>query len=122
MVATSDPVVAFAQVDAALLVGAFPRKEGQERKDLLKANANIFKIHGNALDTVAKKSVRILVVGNPANTNCWIARHYAPTLRDANFSCLTRLDQNRAYAQVNFRTAELVFSLLKNANSAFHCR
>lgn len=99
-IATSDPQVAFAQIDVALLVGAFPRKEGQERKDLLKANASIFKVHGQALDTVAKKSVRVLVVGNPANTNCWIARHYAPSLQDCNFSCLTRLDQNRAYAQV----------------------
>lgn len=101
VIATSDPQVAFAGIDAALLVGAFPRKEGQERKDLLKANATIFKVHGHALDTVAKKSVRVVVVGNPANTNCWIARHYAPSLSDANFSCLTRLDQNRAYAQVS---------------------
>lgn len=103
VVTTSNPDEAFAQIDVALLVGAFPRKEGQERKDLLKANASIFKVHGNALDTLAKKSVRVLVVGNPANTNCWIARHYAPSLKDENFSCLTRLDQNRGYAQVAAR-------------------
>jgi malate dehydrogenase len=109
VITTSNADEAFAQIDVALLVGAFPRKEGQERKDLLKANAAIFKIHGHALDTVAKKSVRVLVVGNPANTNCWIARHYAPSLKDENFSCLTRLDQNRGYAQVRSYSRPLCY-------------
>lgn len=96
---TSDPVAAFKDVDAAILVGAMPRKEGMERKDLLKANVKIFKVQGQALDQHAKKTVKVLVVGNPANTNALICRKYAPSIPSENFSCLTRLDQNRAVAQ-----------------------
>ncbi|XP_022085982.1 malate dehydrogenase, cytoplasmic-like [Acanthaster planci] len=100
VVATDDYSVAFKDVDAAILVGAMPRKEGMERKDLLKANARIFEGQGKVIDQVAKKTVKILVVGNPANTNCLITKTCAPSIPPANFSCLTRLDQNRAQFQV----------------------
>jgi malate dehydrogenase len=100
VVATDQEAVAFKDIDVALLVGAMPRKEGMERKDLLAANVKIFKSQGQALDTHAKKSVKVLVVGNPANTNCYIACKYAPSIPPQNFSCLTRLDHNRAKAQV----------------------
>ncbi|KJE91236.1 cytosolic malate dehydrogenase A [Capsaspora owczarzaki ATCC 30864] len=101
--ATSDPKVAFNNADAAILVGAMPRKEGMERKDLLRANAKIFKEQGDALNTVAKPSVKILVVGNPANTNALITLLHATSLPKENFSALTRLDHNRAIAQVALR-------------------
>lgn len=97
---TADPMVAFKDCDVAILVGAMPRKEGMQRKDLLKANAAIFKTQGEALDKVAKKSVKILVVGNPANTNAFLAKHYAPSLPAKNFTALTRLDENRAKSQI----------------------
>ncbi|KAL6052193.1 Malate dehydrogenase, cytoplasmic [Balamuthia mandrillaris] len=100
VVATSDPAEAFKEVDYAILVGAMPRKEGMERKDLLKANCGIFKVQGKALNDFAKKSVKVLVVGNPANTNCLIAATSAPDLPREAFSCLTRLDHNRAKAQI----------------------
>jgi malate dehydrogenase len=100
VVATDDPNVAFNDVDAAFMLGAMPRKEGMERKDLLKANVRIFKAQGQAIDQLAKKSVRVVVVGNPANTNACILSKYAPTIPKENFSCLTRLDQNRAQAQI----------------------
>lgn len=100
VVCTSDVNAAFKDIDAALLVGAMPRREGMERKDLLKANVKIFKAQGQALDTQAKKTVKVLVVGNPANTNAYICRKFAPSIPTENFSCLTRLDQNRAQAQV----------------------
>lgn len=100
VVATDDPNVAFKDVDAAFMVGAMPRKEGMERKDLLAANVKIFKAQGGALDNFAKKSVKVLVVGNPANTNALICSHYAPTIPKENFSAMTRLDQNRASAQI----------------------
>uniref|UniRef100_A0A3Q3KAI5 Malate dehydrogenase n=1 Tax=Monopterus albus TaxID=43700 RepID=A0A3Q3KAI5_MONAL len=90
-------------VDAAILVGSMPRKEGMERKDLLKANVAIFKSQGAALEKYAKKSVKVLVVGNPANTNCLIAAKSAPSIPKENFSCLTRLDHNRARSQVAIR-------------------
>jgi len=99
-VATDDPNVAFKDIDAAFLVGAMPRKEGMERKDLLAANVKIFKVQGEALDKFAKKSVKVLVVGNPANTNALICSHYAPSIPKENFSAMTRLDQNRAAAQL----------------------
>merc|ERR1719369_782879 len=91
---------AFAGVDYALLVGAMPRREGMERKDLLAANVKIFKSQGEALDQHAKKSVKILVVGNPANTNALMCSHYAPSIPKENFSAMTRLDHNRASAQL----------------------
>jgi len=103
VVATSDVAVSFNNIDVAILVGAMPRKEGMERKDLLKANAKIFEVQGKALDQYAKKSVKVLVVGNPANTNCLIASKCAPSIPKENFTCLTRLDQNRAVSQVAMR-------------------
>ena len=101
VIPTADPAVGFKDVDAAFLVGAMPRKEGMERKDLLAANVKIFKAQGQALDQHAKKTVKVLVVGNPANTNALICSKYAPSIPPANFSAMTRLDQNRAQAQVH---------------------
>jgi len=100
VVATADPKEGFDRVDYALLVGAMPRKEGMERKDLLKANCGIFKVQGKALNDHASRNVKILVVGNPANTNCLIAALSAPDIPKENFSCLTRLDHNRAKIQI----------------------
>merc|ERR1712240_896992 len=100
VVATADPNVAFKDADAAFMVGAMPRKEGMERKDLLACNVKFFKVQGQALDQFAKKSVKVLVVGNPANTNAIIMQYYAPTIPKENFSAMTRLDQNRAAAQL----------------------
>jgi malate dehydrogenase len=100
---TDNEEQAFKDVDVALFVGAMPRKEGMERKDLLSANVKIFKSQGTALDKFAKKTVKSLVVGNPANTNCYILAHYAPSIPRENFSCLTRLDHNRAKAQIASR-------------------
>lgn len=100
VIPTADPAVGFKDVDAAFLVGAMPRREGMERKDLLAANVKIFKAQGQALDQHAKKAVKVLVVGNPANTNALICSKYAPSIPPANFSAMTRLDQNRAQAQI----------------------
>jgi len=104
VVCTDQEAVAFKDIDIAILVGAMPRKEGMERKDLLAANVRIFKSQGTALETHAKKTVKILVVGNPANTNCLVASKYAPSIPAENFSCLTRLDHNRAKGQVALKT------------------
>ncbi|XP_068606757.1 malate dehydrogenase, cytoplasmic-like isoform X2 [Brachionichthys hirsutus] len=103
VIPTDKVEVGFKDVDAAILVGSMPRKEGMERKDLLKANVAIFKTQGGALEKHAKKTVKVLVVGNPANTNCLIASKSAPSIPKENFSCLTRLDHNRASAQVAMR-------------------
>ncbi|KAG7463063.1 hypothetical protein MATL_G00191460 [Megalops atlanticus] len=103
VIPTDQEEVAFKDLDAAILVGSMPRKEGMERKDLLKANVAIFKSQGAALDKYAKKTVKVLVVGNPANTNCLIAAKSAPSIPKENFSCLTRLDHNRARSQVAMR-------------------
>jgi malate dehydrogenase len=100
VVATTSVEEAFKDVDYALLVGAFPRKEGMERKDLLLKNAAIFKEQGAALDKFAKKTVKVVVVGNPANTNAYLAMTNAPSIPRENFSALTRLDHNRAKAQI----------------------
>merc|ERR1712003_204588 len=100
LTATCDQTAAFTDIDVAVLVGAFPRRPGMERKDMLEKNAEIFQAQGKLLDTVAKKTVKVLVVGNPANTNALIAQKYAPTIPKENFSALTRLDQNRATAQI----------------------
>lgn len=100
VVPTTDPKVAFKDVAAAFLVGAMPRKEGMERKDLLSANVKIFKEQGKALDSLARKDVKVLVVGNPANTNALVCSHYAPSIPRENFTAMTRLDQNRATAQI----------------------
>merc|ERR1719245_1005690 len=108
-----DPNVAFKDIDAAFLVGAMPRKEGMERKDLLAANVKIFKVQGEALDKFAKKSVKVLVVGNPANTNALICSHYAPTIPKQNFSAMTRLDQNRASAQLAAKLGQPITAIKK---------
>jgi malate dehydrogenase len=103
IVPTTDAAVAFKDVDIAILVGAFPRKQGMERKELLERNAGIFKEQGAAIDKYASRNVKVLVVGNPANTNCLICKHYAPSIPAENFSALTRLDHNRAKAQIAMR-------------------
>ena len=101
---SDDPATAFRDVDVALLVGSRPRGPGMERKDLLEANGAIFTAQGRALNDHAKPTVKVLVVGNPANTNCLIAMHNAPDLGPANFSAMTRLDHNRAIAQLAAKT------------------
>jgi malate dehydrogenase len=100
MVPTDDADVAFGDVDIALLVGAMPRKEGMERSDLLSANGGIFQPQGEALSRSAKRDVNVLVVGNPANTNCLIAQHNAKDLDPRQFTAMTRLDHNRAVGQL----------------------
>ncbi len=97
---TDDPRVAFKNVDYAFLVGARPRGPGMERKDLLEGNAEIFSIQGKALNDVASRNVKVLVTGNPANTNALIAMKNAPDLKPENFSAMTRLDHNRALSQL----------------------
>ena len=92
----SDPYKVFDSVHFALLAGSTPRGPGMERKDLLHLNGRIFSEQGKALNEVADPSVRVLVVGNPCNTNCWIAMHHAPKIPKENFHALTRLDENRA--------------------------
>ena len=104
VVATDDAKVAFRDCDVALLVGARPRGPGMERKDLLRANAQIFSAQGRALDEVARRSVRVLVVGNPANTNALIASHNAPGIDRRRFTAMTRLDHNRALSQLAEKT------------------
>src|SRR3954463_16007625 len=100
VVCTDDANVAFGDVDVALLVGAMPRKAGMERADLLTANGGIFKPQGEALSDSAKKDIKILVVGNPANTNAYIAQQNAPSLDPGRFTAMTRLDHNRAISQI----------------------
>uniref|UniRef100_A0A7S3G4F2 Malate dehydrogenase n=1 Tax=Palpitomonas bilix TaxID=652834 RepID=A0A7S3G4F2_9EUKA len=96
----TDAEEAFNGVDVVAMLGAFPRKAGMQRKDLLEKNCGIFAVQGKALDKVAKKSVKIVVVGNPANTNCLILQKNAPSIPKENFSALTRLDHNRAIGQI----------------------
>lgn len=98
--ATDNPEVAFADMDFGLFLGAFPRKDGMERKDLLAKNAGIFKTQGEIVNRVAKKTVKIVVVGNPANTNALILSKNAPSIPAQNISALTRLDHNRAIGQI----------------------
>ena len=100
IVATDDPNVAFKDSDYALLVGARPRGPGMERKDLLEANAAIFSVQGKAINEHASRDIRVLVVGNPANTNALITQSNAPDIDPANFTAMTRLDHNRAIAQL----------------------
>ncbi|MEX2280118.1 MAG: malate dehydrogenase [Acidimicrobiia bacterium] len=100
MVKTDDPEIAFADADTALLVGAMPRKAGMERADLLSANGAIFTGQGRALSAAASRDVKILVVGNPANTNALIAMTNAPDLDPKQFTAMTRLDHNRAISQL----------------------
>ncbi len=113
MVAASDPKVAFKDVDVALLVGARPRGPGMERKDLLEANGAIFVPQGKALNEAASRDVKVLVVGNPANTNCLIAMKNAPSLKPQQFTAMMRLDHNRALTQVAQKTGKPVTSVKK---------
>ncbi|HSC75529.1 MAG TPA: malate dehydrogenase [Pseudomonadales bacterium] len=113
MVCTDDPMVAFKDTDYALLVGARPRGPGMERKDLLEANAAIFSVQGKAIDAVAKKSIKVLVVGNPANTNSLIAQRNAPSINPRQFTAMTRLDHNRAMAQLAGKTGKTVNDVKK---------
>ena len=105
---TDDPNVAFAGSDYALLVGARPRGPGMERKDLLEANAAIFSVQGKALNDHASRDVKVLVVGNPANTNALITQRNAPDLDPRNFTAMTRLDHNRAMTQLAQKTGTTV--------------
>ena len=104
MVATDDPNVAFKDSDYALLVGARPRGPGMERKELLEANAQIFSVQGKAINDHASSEIRVLVVGNPANTNALIASANAPDIDKSQFTAMTRLDHNRAMAQLAEKT------------------
>ncbi len=115
MVPASDPMVAFADADVALLVGARPRGPGMERKDLLEANGRIFAPQGKALSEVAKRNVKVLVVGNPANTNCLIAMNNAPKLKPSNFSAMMRLDHNRSLTQVAQKIGKPITDIKKLA-------
>ena len=113
IVATDDAKVAFKDCHVALLVGARPRGPGMERKDLLLANAQIFSAQGKALDAVADRNVRVLVVGNPANTNALIAMKNAPSLNPKSFTAMVRLDHNRALSQLAEKTGKHVTDLKK---------
>ena len=113
MVGTDDPKVAFKDADYALLVGAKPRGPGMERKDLLMENAKIFIEQGKALNDVASRNVKVLVVGNPANTNAYIAMKSAPSLPKKNFTAMLRLDHNRAVSQLATRTGKTVSDVEK---------
>ncbi len=108
LVGTDDPNVAFKDSDYALLVGARPRGPGMERKDLLEANAAIFSVQGKAMNDHANRDIRVLVVGNPANTNALIASSNAPDIDAGNFTAMTRLDHNRAMAQLANKTGSHV--------------
>ena len=113
MVPASDPMVAFKDAQVALLVGARPRGPGMERKDLLEANGKIFSPQGQALDRVADRNVKVLVVGNPANTNCLIAMKNAPSLKPTQFTGMMRLDHNRATSQVAQKISKPLTSVKK---------
>ncbi len=115
MQAHSDPRAAFKDTDYALLVGARPRGPGMERADLLAANAQIFTAQGKALDASASRQVKVLVVGNPANTNAWIAMKSAPSLPRENFTAMLRLDHNRALSQIAAKTGKPVASIRQMA-------
>jgi len=115
MTGTADPKVAFKDAGVALLVGAKPRGPGMERKDLLLENAKIFIEQGKALDAVAARDIRVLVVGNPANTNAYIAMKSAPSLPKGNFTAMLRLDHNRAVAQLAAKAGVPVGSMEKVA-------
>ena len=108
MVGTDDAHVAFKDADIAMLVGARPRGPGMERKDLLLENAKIFTAQGAALNAVASRNVKVLVVGNPANTNAYIAMKSAPDLNPKNFTAMLRLDHNRALSQLSGKTGKAV--------------
>jgi malate dehydrogenase len=113
VVMTDDPNIAFGDTDIALLVGAMPRKEGRERSDLLSANGGIFKPQGAAISANAKKNIKVLVVGNPANTNAALAMHTAKNIDPRQFTAMTRLDHNRAISQLAQRVGRPVSSIKK---------
>ncbi|MEX1074635.1 MAG: malate dehydrogenase, partial [Burkholderiales bacterium] len=113
MLAASDPMVAFKDADIALLVGARPRGPGMERKDLLEANGKIFAPQGQALGEAARRDVKVLVVGNPANTNCLIAMKNANSLEPAQFTAMMRLDHNRATSQIAQKIGKPTAALTK---------
>lgn len=113
IVATDDPQVAFRDSEFALLVGARPRGPGMERNDLLEANAQIFSVQGKAINDHANRDIRVLVVGNPANTNALIASANAPDIDRSRFTAMTRLDHNRALAQLAAKTSSHVNDIRK---------
>jgi len=113
VVITDDPKVAFKDANVALLVGARPRSKGMERKDLLEANAQIFTVQGKALNEVASRDIKVLVVGNPANTNAYIAMKSAPSLPRESFTAMLRLDHNRALSQIAAKIGKPVSSIEK---------
>ena len=113
MILTDDPMVAFKDTEYALLVGARPRGPGMERKDLLEANAAIFSAQGKAIDAAANKAIKVLVVGNPANTNSLIAQRNAPSIDPRQFTAMTRLDHNRAMTQLAQKTGSAVTDINK---------
>jgi malate dehydrogenase len=113
MFGTADPTVAFKDAEIAMLVGAKPRGPGMERKDLLMENAKIFIEQGKAIDAVASRNIKVLVVGNPANTNGYIAMKSAPSLPSKNFTAMLRLDHNRALSQLAAKTGKPVGDIEK---------
>src|SRR6185436_14827288 len=113
MEAHGDPMTAFKDADYALLIGSRPRGPGMERAELLAVNAEIFTAQGKALDKVASRNVRVLVVGNPANTNAYIAMKSAPSLPRKNFTAMLRLDHNRALSQIAAKTGKAVADIEK---------
>jgi malate dehydrogenase len=113
IVCTDDPAVAFKDTDYALLVGARPRGPGMERKDLLEANAAIFSVQGKAINEHASRNIKVLVVGNPANTNALITQRNAPDINPRNFTAMTRLDHNRAKTQIAQKTGKTVNDVQK---------
>jgi len=110
---TDDPNVAFKDTNYALLVGAKPRGPGMERSDLLAANGGIFKVQGKAINDHASRDIKVLVVGNPANTNAWTCMTYAPEINPRQFTAMTRLDHNRAIAQIAQKTGATVAQVRK---------
>ncbi|QEY15249.1 malate dehydrogenase [Cellvibrio sp. KY-GH-1] len=113
IVTTDDPAVAFKDTDYALLVGARPRGPGMERKDLLAANAAIFSVQGKAINDHASRNIKVLVVGNPANTNALIAQRNAPDINPRQFTAMTRLDHNRALSQLATKTGTSINNITK---------
>lgn len=113
VIITDDPLVAFNMADIAILVGARPRTKGMERKDLLTANAEIFSVQGKALNEVANRDVKVLIVGNPTNTNAYITMRNAPDIPSSNFAAMLRLDHNRALYQVAAKIGQPVSKIRK---------
>lgn len=111
--ATDDPNVAFKDTDFAMLVGARPRGPGMERSDLLEANGGIFKVQGKAINDNASRDIKVVVVGNPANTNAWTCKNCAPDINPGQFTAMTRLDHNRAMAQLAQKTSSAVSDIQK---------